>query len=83
MDLVIEDDSRVDTVYFMMDEDDVKQNIALAVGQLRLRRRRPTRPKGRFCSRSRTRAPTATSPGCWASTCATKSRFRWRKRSAS
>ncbi len=29
MDLVIEDDSRVDTVYFMMDEDDVKRNIAL------------------------------------------------------
>ena len=29
MDLVIEDDSRVDTVYFMMDEDDVKKNIAL------------------------------------------------------
>ena len=29
MDLVIEDDSRVDTVYFMMDEADVKRNIAL------------------------------------------------------
>ncbi len=29
MDLVIEDDSRVDTVYFMMNEDDVKKNIAL------------------------------------------------------
>jgi len=29
MDLVIEDDSRVDTVYFMMDEEDVKRNIAL------------------------------------------------------
>ena len=29
MDLVIEDDSRVDTVYFMMSEDDVKRNIAL------------------------------------------------------
>jgi N-acyl-D-amino-acid deacylase len=29
MDLVIEDDSRVDTVYFMMDEADVKKNIAL------------------------------------------------------
>ncbi|REK19473.1 MAG: D-aminoacylase [Planctomycetota bacterium] len=29
MDLVIEDGSRVDTVYFMMDEEDVKKNIAL------------------------------------------------------
>jgi N-acyl-D-amino-acid deacylase len=29
MDLVIEDNSRVDTVYFMMDEQDVKRNIAL------------------------------------------------------
>ncbi|MBI2827062.1 MAG: D-aminoacylase [Planctomycetia bacterium] len=29
MDLVIEDDSRVDTIYFMMDEEDVKRNIAL------------------------------------------------------
>ena len=29
MDLVIEDDSRVDTVYFMMQEEDVKKNIAL------------------------------------------------------
>jgi N-acyl-D-amino-acid deacylase len=29
MDLVIEDDSRVDTVYFMMNEADVKKNIAL------------------------------------------------------
>ncbi len=29
MDLVIEDDSRVDTVYFMMDEEDVKRNITI------------------------------------------------------
>ena len=29
MDLVIEDNSRVSTVYFMMDEEDVKRNIAL------------------------------------------------------
>ena len=29
MDLVIEDNSRVDTVYFMMDEQDVKKNVAL------------------------------------------------------
>jgi N-acyl-D-amino-acid deacylase len=29
MDLVIEDNSRVDTVYFMMDEENVKKNIAL------------------------------------------------------
>jgi N-acyl-D-aspartate/D-glutamate deacylase len=29
MDLVIEDNSRVDTVYFMMNEEDVKKNIAL------------------------------------------------------
>jgi N-acyl-D-amino-acid deacylase len=30
MDLVIEDNSRVDTVYFMMNEEDVKKNIALS-----------------------------------------------------
>jgi len=29
MDLVVEDGSRVDTVYFMMDEQDVKKNVAL------------------------------------------------------
>ena len=29
MDLVIEDNSRVDTVYFMMQEEDVKRNVAL------------------------------------------------------
>jgi N-acyl-D-amino-acid deacylase len=29
MDLVIEDNSRVDTVYFMMQEDDVKRNVAI------------------------------------------------------
>ena len=29
MDLVVEDHSRVDTVYFMMSEDDVRRNVAL------------------------------------------------------
>ena len=50
MDLVIEDDSRVDTVYFMMYEEDVQQERRPAVGQLRLRRRSRSRPRARFCS---------------------------------
>ena len=72
MDLVIEDDSRVGTVYFLMSEENVRKQIALpwvsfgsdaeAAGA---RRRLPA-------SRSRTRAPTATSPACSASTCATR-----------
>ncbi len=39
IDLVIEDDSRVETVYFMMSEENVKQADPAALGELRLRRR--------------------------------------------
>ena len=38
MDLVVEDGSRVQVVYFLMSEDNVKRQIRAAVGQLRLRR---------------------------------------------
>jgi N-acyl-D-amino-acid deacylase len=43
MDLVIEDNSRVDTVYFMMQEEDVRRNVAL--------------PWVSFCSDSASEAP--------------------------
>ena len=38
MDLVVEDGSRVGTVYFLMSEDNVRQRDRAAVGELRLRR---------------------------------------------
>ena len=38
MDLVIEDGSRVGTVYFLMSEDNVKREVGAAVDELRLRR---------------------------------------------
>ena len=38
MDLVIEDGSRVGTVYFLMSEDNVRRQMHVAVGELRLRR---------------------------------------------
>ena len=62
MDLVIEDGSRVDTVYFMMQEDDVRKERGPAVGQFWVGRRLDFGRRARFCSRSRIRAPMATSP---------------------
>ena len=47
MDLVIEDDSRVGTVYFLMSEDNVAQGDRPALGQLRLGRQAPPAPEGR------------------------------------
>ena len=38
MDLVVEDDSRVGTVFFIMNEDNVKRETGLAVDELRIRR---------------------------------------------
>ena len=39
MDLVIEDDSRVETVYFLMSEDNIRKQIVLSLGELRSRLR--------------------------------------------
>ena len=72
MDLVIEDGSRVGTVYFLMSEDNVAQADRAALGELRLGRRRRRRPRACSSSRAPTRAPTATSRACSASTCATR-----------
>ena len=73
MDLVIEDGSRVGTVYFLMSEDNVKREVGAAVDELRLRR-------GVAGARGRVpqvavaiRAPTAISPGCSANMSATSS----------
>ena len=51
MDLVVEDGSRVGTIYFLMSEDNVRREVALALDELRLgrgqrrqRRRLPERP---------------------------------------
>ena len=83
MDLVIEDGSRVQVVYFLMSEDNVQAADRAAVGQLRL---------GRGVDGARGRVPqdqhaparrTATSRACSASTCATSTSSRSRKRSAS
>ena len=46
MDLVIEDDSRVGTVYFLMSEDNVSKRDRPPLGELRLGRRGPSRPRG-------------------------------------
>ena len=73
MDLVIEDGSRVDTVYFLMSRRERAQAARAAVGQLRLGRRLAWRRRAPSSSRTRIRAPTATSRGCSASTCATRS----------
>jgi len=70
MDLVIEDDSRVGTVYFLMSEDNVRKQIVLPwVSLARTRKRQQRRASSR--STSSTRVPTATSPVCSPSTCAT------------
>ena len=78
IDLVIEDDSRVGTVYFIMNEDNVKREIGPAVDELRVGR-------SLACARGRvpqvaiaSRAPTAMSLGCSAIMCATSMRPRCR-----
>ena len=60
MDLVIEDDSRVGTVYFLMSEENVEAADGAALGELRLRRSGARRPKACSSSRIRIRARTAT-----------------------
>ena len=60
------------TVYFLMSEENVEAADRAALGELRLGRRVAWRPKACSCNRARTRAPTATSPACSASTCATR-----------
>ena len=44
----IEDDSRVGTIYFLMSEDNVRRQVRAALGELRLRRRRRSRPRALF-----------------------------------
>ena len=69
MDLVIEDGSRVGTVYFLMSEENVASK-SLALGELLLGCGVLGRPRACFSRRAPTRGPTATSPSCWAVTSA-------------
>jgi N-acyl-D-amino-acid deacylase len=71
MDLVVEDGSRVETVYFLMSEENIKKKIALPYMSFGSDAASMA-PKARFSNPARTRAPTAISPGCSANTCATK-----------
>ena len=71
MDLVVEDGSRVGTIYFLMSEDNVRRQVAAALDELRLGRRQ-RRHRGRVPQlATRIRAPTAISRGCSAATSAT------------
>ncbi len=71
MDLVIEDGSRVGTVYFLMSEDNVRKQIKLPWVSF-CSDAESTAPEGVFLKASATRALTATSLNCWAATSATK-----------
>ena len=73
MDLVVEDETRVGTVYFLMSEDEVRRKVALPCMSFGSDAAAPVR-RGRVPEEQRcTRAPTATSRACSAATCATKS----------
>ena len=71
MDLVIEDGSRVGTIYFLMSEDNVRRQVAAALDELRIgcRKHRDGRRVPELPSASR--APTAISRACSAAMCAT------------
>ena len=72
MDLVIEDGSRVGTIYFLMSEDNVQPADRAAVGRASAPTPASMRAEGVVPEvAARTRAPTATSRGCSGSTCAT------------
>ena len=82
MDLVIEDGSRVQVVYFLMAEENVARQIALPwvsfcsdAGSYAT--------EGVFLNTSTHPPPTGTSRGCWDATCATNRSCRSRKRCAS
>ena len=80
MDLVIEDDSRVDTVYFLMAEDNVERK-KIALPWVSFGSDAGSRRAGRGVPEiaTRTPAPTATSPACSASTSATRRSSRSKK----
>ena len=61
MDLVIEDGSRVGTIYFLMSEDNVKREVGAAVDELRVRRSVRSARRRVPRNRAATRAPTAIS----------------------
>ena len=80
MNLVLEDRSRVGTVYFMMSRGQHPQADSRCRGCRSAPTRRRWRRSRRSRSRRRTRAPTATSRACSASTCATRRSSRSRRR---
>ena len=82
LDLVLEDQSRVSTVYFLMSEDNIKKQIKypwVSFGSDAESRHR----KESFSNRSRTREPMAISLACLVNTFAKKRSLRCRKRSES
>ena len=79
LDLVLEDESRVGAVYFLMSEDNIKKQLR-GPGSRSDRTRRRWRPRASSSSRQRIRAPTATSRGCSASTSATSTCMSLSKR---
>ena len=80
MDLVVEDGSRVGTIYFLMSEDNVRRQVRLPwmsfgsdAGSVATEGAVPQRP-------TRIRAPMAISRGCSAAMCATSGWCRCRRR---
>ena len=68
IDLIVEDDSRVDTAFFLMSEANVELGLSQPWTSLGSDAESST-PKACFCSRVRIRALTETSPGFSAITC--------------
>ena len=71
MDLLVEDEGRIFTIYFTMSEDNVRKQMALPWVSFCSDAELMT-PEGVFFNRIRTPAPTVNSPGCSVSMCATK-----------
>ena len=73
--LMFEDKTRIGVVFFLMREDNVRKQLQLPWVVVRLGRGVARARRACSSSRRRTRAPTATSRGCSADTCATRSSF--------
>jgi len=81
LELIRRDRSRIDTVYFMMTEENLRKQIQqrwVSFGS----DASSMAAEGAFLRDATIPAPTATSRGCSASTCAMKALCRWPRRSA-
>ncbi len=81
MDLVVEDGSRVEVVYFLMSEENVKRQIGLPWVSFNSDAA-SLAPEGAFLKSNPHPRATATLPACSASTCARKRLCCWKKRFA-